>query len=89
MTSEIKKHHLVLRLFFHNRAHNRALFGGRVAVKKHPREGGSLEGLLEGLLEGFLVAHETHAHEISAYAARLMRKAYVERLIFGKPGEQA
>jgi len=56
MAIETKKHRLVLRRFFHSEA---ALRGGRVAVKKHPREG--------ELLEGFPVAHE-----ISACAARLM-----------------
>jgi len=38
---ETKKHRLVLRRFFHSEA---ALRGGRVAVKKHPREGELLEG---------------------------------------------
>jgi len=69
MAIETKKHRLVLRRFFHSEA---ALWGGRVAVKKHPREG--------ELLEGFPVAHE-----ISACVARLMWKvlcarAYAEKL---------
>src|SRR6478752_1094126 len=41
MAIETKKHRLVLRRFFHSEA---ALRGGRVAVKKHPREGELLEG---------------------------------------------
>jgi len=53
---ETKKHHLVLRHFFHGRADLSVVATGsgcRRAVKKHPREG--------GLLEGFPVAHQASA----------------------------
>jgi hypothetical protein len=79
MTIETKKHRLVLRRFFHSEA---ALLGGRVAAKKHPREG--------GLLERFPVAHEIGGF---TWPGLLCRRAYVERLLskasIESPGEQS
>jgi len=83
MPSEIKKHHLVPGTSF---TVEQLSGGGRVAAKKHPREG--------ELLERFPVAHEAGAYVARLIRKRLMRKvlcgkAYVEGLSMESPSGQA